>query len=221
MMSSRSKLYENIRDAVWVSQPKFKELRSAAGLDRRFRIMVMDSNNLFTGPALLVHEAVRLLREENASIEHVMMKLDPLTDRVRTLLLPNDLFHLKNRAGNRGDKSDKSLSWFTYQVGKTLNIKPIIQGYRGETGSVDKAVGYTAGLKKVFDNARAAIQNGLSINAVTMSYAGDLSEIQQEREYQDFVSFAREHGVPTLLTMMSTTAAINVGPRCFSISFAE
>ena len=221
MMSSRSKFYENIREAVWVSQPKFKELRSAQGLERRFRIMMMDSNNLFTGPGVLVYEAVRLLKEENASIEHVMLKLEPLTRRVRTFILPQDLFHLKNRAGNRGEKSDKSLNWFTYQVGKTMNIKPIIQGYQGETQAVDKVFGFTSGLEKIFGNAIKAIDDGLGINAVTMSYAGALSEIQKEHAYQEFVTYAKERGVPTFLAMMSTTAAINVGPGCFVLSYTE
>ncbi len=221
MMSSRSKFYENIREAVWVSQPKFKELRSAEGLERRFRIMVMDSNNLFTGPGVLVYEAVRLLKEENASIEHVMLKLEPLTHRVRTFILPQDLFHLKNRAGNRGDKSDNSLNWFTYQVGKTMNIKPIIEGYQGKTTAVDKVFGFTSGLEKIFGNAIKAIDDGLGINAVTMSYAGALSEIQKEHAYQEFITYAKDRGVPTFLAMMSTTAAINVGPGCFVLSYTE
>lgn len=221
MMSSRSKIYENIRDAVWLSQPKFKQLRSAMGMNRRFRIMVMDSSNMFTGSGLLVIEAMRLLRQENASIEHAMMQLEPLANRVRTYLLPQDLFHLKNRAGNRGDKSDKSINWVSYQIGKTLNIKPIIQAYQGNTGVVDKAIGFNSGLEKIFGHAIKAIDNGLGINAVTMSYAGELSELQKENAYQEFIAYASEHGVPTYLTMMSTTAAINVGPGAFALSYSE
>lgn len=221
IMASRSKVYENIRDAVWVSQPKFKDLRSAAGATRRFRIQVMDSNNIFTGPAVLVYEAIRLLREENASIENVMMTLDTLSDNVHTLLVPRDLYHLKNRAGNRGEKSDKSINWFSYQLGNMLNIIPVIHGNRGETGPVAKTMGFNSGLDKIFETAVDAINNGLSINVITMSYAGDLNEIKKEEAYQKFVGYAASRGVPTLLTMMSTTAAINVGPGCFSLSYAE
>lgn len=221
MMQTRSRIFENVRDAVWVSQPKFKELRKSAGIDRRFRIQVMDTNNLFTGPAVLTYEATRMLEQENASIESIAMKLESLKNHVRTFMVPQDLFHLKNRAGNRGAKSDKSLNWFTYQVGKTLNIKPIIMGYRGETGAFDKAIGFGSGLEKVFGYTMAAIEKGLSINAVCMSYAGDLSEIKKEKAYKKFIADAQTHGIPTFLSVMSTTAAINVGPGCFSISYAE
>lgn len=61
----------------------------------------------------------------------------------------------------------------------------------------------------------------LGINAVTMSYAGELSELQKENAYQEFIAYAGEHGVPTYLTMMSTTAAINVGPGAFALSYSE
>lgn len=221
IMHTRSKIFENIRDAVWVSQPKFKALRQSAGLERRFRIQVMDSNNLFTGQAVLTYEAARMIKEENANIESIMVRLDQIKDRVHSLQIPQDLYHLKNRAGNRGGQSDKSLNWLTYQVGSMLNIKPIVLGHKGDTTPVDKSMGFSSGLDKIFHKAVAAIDKGLSVNVICMSYAGDLDEIKQEPAYQKFVDYANNKGVPTLLSVMSTTAAINVGPGCFSLAYAD
>lgn len=216
--STRSKVFENIRDAVWHSQPKFKELRESNGLSRTFRFHVMDSRNLFTGPGVLVHEAIRLIREESATAEQVMMSLEKLKDRVRAFILPQDLYHLKNRASTKGDNS---VSWLSYQLGSLLNVKPVIMGYQGNTSPVDKVMGFDNGLKKLFDNARSAIAEELAVNAVTMSYAGDLNDIRRQQEYEDFVGYAKEHGVYTYLSIMSTTAAINVGPGCFSLAYAD
>jgi len=221
MMSSRSRLYGNIRDAVWGSKPKFMELRNAAGLERRFRISVMDSWNLFTGPGVLAYEAIRLLGQEEMNLDEVHMKLDAITPRLHTYLVPKDLYHLKNRAGNRGDHSDNSLNNVTYQVGRMLNIKPIVYGNSGETGPIDRAVGYRAGLDKIFGYAYEGIDSGLAINVINMSYAGDLDEIRKEPGYQKLVEYAKERGVETMLSMMSTTAAINVGPGSFSLSYAD
>lgn len=220
IMNSRSKVFQNIREAVWVSQPKFKELRRESGLEGRFRFQVMDSNNLFTGQALLTYEAVRMLNEESSSIESIIVRLDELKNRVHTLMIPQDLYHLKNRAGNRADKSDNTLNWFTYNVGKTLNIKPIVLGHRGETKPVDKSIGFSAGLEKIFNNTVTAIKEGLAVNVICMSYSGELSEIQKEKSYSEFVDYAKNRGIKTLLSIMSTTAAINVGPGCFSLSYA-
>lgn len=102
-----------------------------------------------------------------------------------------------------------------------LNIKPILHAYRGETGAAATAMGYESGLEKIFETAKGAIDEGLSINAITMSYAGDLDEIRQEKGYRRFVDHAEKRGVPTFLTMMSTTAAVNVGPGSFALSYAE
>jgi len=221
IMNTRSKVFENIRDAVWISQPKFKALRKALGVERRFSIQVTDSNNLFTGQAVLTYEAVRMLKEEGASIDSIMVELETIKNRIRTYMIPQDLFHLKNRAGNRGDKSDNSLNWLTYNVGKTLNIKPIVLGHMGETKPVDKSIGFSAGLEKIFSNAVTAIKEGLAINVICMSYSGELGEIKKEKPYIKFVNYTKKCGIPTLLSVMSTTAAINVGPGCFSLSYAE
>jgi len=177
----------------------------------------MDSNTLFTGQGVLVYEAARLLKE-GATVEQVMMKLDSLKNHVRAFLLPRDLYHLKNRASTKGDNS---VGWLSYKLGNMLNVKPIIEAYRGETAPVDKAMGFDTGLDKLFSTTRHAIEQGLGINAIIMSYAGPLAEIEGESGYQEFVRYAQAKGVPTLLSVMSTTAAVNVGPRSFSLAYAE
>ena len=215
--TTRSEVYKNIRDAVFISQPKFKDLRSTHGLERGFRILVMDSNTLFTGQGVLVYEAARLLKQ-GVKIEQVMMQLESLKNNVRAFLMPRDLYHLKNRASTKGDNS---VGWLSYKLGSMLNVKPIIQAYRGDTGPVDKAMGFDSGLEKLFNTARHAIEQGLGINVIVMSYAGPLSEIEAEKSYQEFIHYARGKGVPTLLSVMSTTAAVNVGPRSFSLAYAD
>jgi DegV family protein with EDD domain len=216
--STRSLVYKNVRDAVFVSQPKFRDLRAANGLSRDFRIHIVDSQNLFPGQGVLVYEAVRLLQQENATAENVMSKLESLKKRLRTYFLPQDLYHIKNRASAKGDKS---ISWLSYQVGTMLNVKPIILTHQGETNPIDKVIGFTNGLKQIFSTAAGAIEKGLSINLVNMSYAGDIGEIQREASYQEFLRYTRARGVPTLLSVMSTTNAINVGPGCFCLSYAD
>ncbi len=70
-----------------------------------------------------------------------------------------DLFHLKNRASKKGDNS---VGWLSYKMGSMLDVKPIIQCYRGQTESVDKAMGFDKGLVKLFENAKNAISAYLS-----------------------------------------------------------
>lgn len=218
IMRTRSKTYENVRDAVFVSQPKFKDLRSQNDKDRSFRIFVFDTNTLFTGHGLLTWEAVRLLKEDKASPENIMVQLESMKDRVHAMVLPNDLFYIKQRGSTKGDKS---VSWLSYQVGTMLNVKPIVEAWQGDTSTIHKTLGFKSGLEKLFTLTSQAIDKGLLIRAVVMSYAGDLAEIEGNRDYQEFVAHARSKGVETLLSIMNLTTAINMGVGAFSIAYAD
>ncbi|MCK4865584.1 MAG: DegV family protein [Gammaproteobacteria bacterium] len=216
--SARSEIYKNVRDAVFVSQHKFKEARTKAGLSPFFKIRVFDSGTLFTGQGVLVYEALRLLKAQQLNISQVVEKLVPLKDKVRAFLLPKDLYHLKNRASKKGDDS---VGWLSYQMGNMLNVKPIIQCYKGHTEPVDKVMGFNKGLVNLFEKTKSAIENKLSINVVVMSYAGDLNDIYTRSDYRKFVTYAKSKNVRTLMSIMSTTASVNVGPGSFSLAYAE
>ena len=216
--SARSEIYKNVRDAVFVSQHKFKDARTKAGQSPFFKIRVFDSGTLFTGQGVLVYEALRLLKAQQLNVSQVVEKLLPLKDKVRAFLLPKDLYHLKNRASKKGDDS---VGWLSYQMGNMLNVKPIIQCYKGHTEPVDKAIGFNKGLVKLFEKAKSAIENKLSVNVVVMSYAGDLNDIYKNDDYIKFIEFAKNQKVRTLMSIMSTTASVNVGPGSFSLAYAE
>ena len=216
--SARSEIYKNVRDAVFVSQHKFKESRINAGQSPFFKIRVFDSGTLFTGQGVLVYEALRLLKGQKLNVSQVIEKLTPLKDKVRAFLLPKDLYHLKNRASKKGDDS---VGWLSYQMGNMLNVKPIIQCYHGETGPIDKAMGFDKGLVKLFNKAKEAIENTLSINVIIMSYAGDLNDIHNNADYKKFIDYTKTKKVNTLMSVMSTTASVNVGPGSFSLAYAE
>ena len=156
------------------------------------------------------------LLQEN--IQQVITQLGDIKDRVRSFLLPQDLYYLKNRASKKGDNS---VSWLSYQVGTLLNVKPIIQCYKGETSPVDKTLGFNKGLEKLFNKTKDAVLAGLSVNIISMSYAGNLRDIEALKYYTEFLSFLKSQNMPSTLAVMSTTAAINVGPGAFSIAYAE
>jgi len=215
--SARSEIYKNVRDAVFVSQHKFKDARLKAGQSPFFKIRVFDSGTLFTGQGVLVYEALRLLKAQQLNISQVVEKLVLLKDKVRAFLLPKDLYHLKNRASKKGDDS---VGWLSYQMGNLLNVKPIIQCYKGHTEPVDKVMGFDKGLVNLFEKAKSAIEDKLSINVV-MSYAGDLNDIYKNDDYIKFIEFAKNKNVRTLMSIMSTTASVNVGPGSFSLAYAE
>lgn len=215
--SKRSDIYKNLLAAVYASTPKFKELRQEYGKSPNFKIRVIDSETLFTGQGLLIYEAVRLLKQHQLSLRELAESLEQLRPTIRSYLVPESLYHLKSRASAKGDRS---VGWLSYKVGNMLDIKPIVEARNGLTGAIDKVRGFDEGLNNLLERARAGIEQGLTIKAVNMSYAGDPKKIENTEAYRSFKTFAQDHGVTTLLSVMSSTGAINVGPGAFSVAFA-
>src|SRR5690606_29267551 len=56
--STRSKVFENATKASFAILKGYKEVRAKAGLEGSFALRVVDTRTLFTGEAVLAHEAV-------------------------------------------------------------------------------------------------------------------------------------------------------------------
>ncbi len=216
--ASRSKIYDNTAKAAFINQPKFKKKHKASGSKRPFRLRVLDSHTMFTGQAVLVHEAARLMFDEKQDIGSISKPLEEMRPHILAYLVPNDLFFIHTRASKKGDNS---VSWFSYKLGSLLNVKPVICCYKGETKPAMKAISFNKAVKKLFDHAKDEISYGLRKPFVAMSYGGDLKIFKENEDYQDFIVFCQINNIETMLSIMSTTAAINIGPGSFSLAFVS
>jgi len=215
--STRSLIFENARQAAFVNLPRIKIARQKVGKVPHFTLRVMDSRTLFTGQGVMLWEAVRLLEEEKLPLSRLSTPLEQLRDSIYAYLIPDDLHFVRNRGKKKGDKS---ISWLSYRVGSTLNIKPVICAHRGETKVTIKASGFHNAIDKLLNHTADKIKEGLRVPVVVMSYAGDLAEVQSHPTMQKFEKFARKFGIETVFSVMSTTAAINVGAGAFSLAYA-
>lgn len=216
--SSRSQIYENATKASFAILSGYKIRRQRAGIEGLFALRVVDSKTLFTGEAVLVHEAVRLHEEEHVPFDKLRPAVEALTEHVHAYLVPKDLYYVRERGRARGDRS---VGLLTYGIAKLAEITPILKAYRGDTFPVHKIMGYEAAIGRLFDIALAAIERGLMTRVVCMSYAGDPETIRQHPRYQPFVQAAQAQGIETLLSVMSTTAGINMGPGAFSLAYVS
>lgn len=215
--SSRSKIFDNTREAALIKLPKLKALHRDIAGRSAFRMRVFDSTSMFTGQAVMVREAVRLLREEKLGIDELDTHLTKLAEELHAYVIPRDLYYLHTRARQKGDNS---VGWMSYKLGNLLNVKPVVQCYRGETEPVFKAAGFDSALEKLFDRVREAMAIGLSTPFIAMSYGGNLDEIRAHPLYSRFVEDLESHGIEVMLSLMSTTAAVNIGPEAFSLAYA-
>ena len=214
---ARSLIFANATEASFAVLKQYRERRQkAGGMTGSFYLNVLDSKNMFTGQGVLVHEAIRLLEQENLSFGALRNAVEQLSQQVHAYLVPEDLFYIRYRGSKKGEKT---IGLFGYHLGSLLDIKPIIGFHRGESRVAAKERGFDHALIKLFEIARQAIDQGLATRIVNTSYAGDLDVIRHKRAFADFERYANTHGIEVLLSVMSTTAGVNVGPGSFALAY--
>lgn len=216
--SGSSPVFENATQASFMILSGYKERRRAAGMEEQFGLRVIDSKTLFTGQAVVVYEALRAIRsQDDIMFDKLRQHVENFTQHVQAFVVPQDLFYVRSRAHQKGTKN---VGWFKYQVGTMLDIKPILKAYRGDTTTVTTLRGYENAVRKLFDMAIEAIESGLLTKVVCMSYAGNPEEVKSFPGYEEFIQCATGNKVETMLSVMSTTAGIHVGPGAFSLAYA-
>jgi len=212
--STRSLIFENATKASFAILSGYKQRRAKAGIEGAFALRVVDSKTLFTGEAVLVKEALRLLEEEGIPFERLRPEVEAKARHVHAYLIPNDLHYLRKAGRARGDRS---VSWLSYTLGTALDIKPIVKAYQGDTFPVKKIQGFETAVNSLFELARQQMEKGLLSKTICMSYAGNPDVIRRMTGYKLLQTHAAKHGVELMLSVMSTTAGINVGPGAFSL----
>lgn len=214
--STRSPIFDHAMQASRAILTKYKAIRREAGLTERFGMAIQSTRNLFTGQAIPVAEAVRLIREGGTPSE-IGGKLQQLIENTHTYLVPADLFHIYTRASKKGDTS---LSWGSYTVGSWLDVKPVLHCHRDVTTTVDKVRGFKTGVEQLFNKAISSIHHGLDVPHLCISYGGEPAVVKGLPGYAKLAAAAEGAGVAILISPMSKTAAVNVGPGALSIAFA-
>jgi len=214
--SERSPIYDHAMQASRTVLTKYKDPRREIGKPGRFGLCVLSSRNLFTGQAVLAAEAGRLIRLGGTPSE-IGTRLRQLVDHIHTYLVPADLFHIYKRAAKKGDSS---INWGTYKLGQMLDMKPILHCNRDVTRSIAKVRGFEAGVQRLFANAARQVRAGLESPHVCISYGGDPATVPGLPGYADLAAAVQEKGAEILISMMSNTAAVNVGTGAVSLAFA-
>lgn len=214
--SRKSQVYNRVTEAAMINEPKF---RDKSQRDTPFRIRMLDSYSMFSGHAVLVCEFTRLIHEQRESQAKAIARVNALRDKVYGYIVPFDLTYMRERRNLR--KGDHKISWLSYKLAEAFGINPVIELHKGDTHSFKKPKGYHNAIQELLEHARSSILSGLATDTIVMSYGGLLEDIQELPALVEFRQFAKQKGVRTMLSMMSATAAVNVGPKAFSLAFAR
>jgi fatty acid-binding protein DegV len=132
-------------------------------------------------------------------------------------MLPRDLYYLRARAQKKGDRS---VGWLSAALGTALDIKPLLRGFRGETGPVAKVRGFEHGAETLFAYVARRVDAGLLTPTLCLSYGGDLAELDALPGYAALKDTCAGQGVEVFEAPMSMTGMINVGTGAVTLGFA-
>lgn len=214
--ASRSPIHQNAQQAAHGILTAYKAVRQKAGQQGPFSTRVMDTQTLFTGQGVMAVEAVRVIKAGEGT-NKLKERMDFLAANTFGYLVPRDLYFLRARAQKKGDRS---VGWFSAALGTALDIKPLLRGYRGETGPVAKLRGFEDGVKRLFKFTGERIKAGLLAPVLCLSYGGELKEMEALPGYTELMQQAKAAKVEVFTSMMSMTGAINVGEGALAVGFA-
>lgn len=216
--ASRSRLHKNATQASFALLKSQRHRRQAAGLPGGFALRVVDSKSLYAGEAIVAHEAVRLCEEQPDKLEANRNALELLGESVVTYLVPNDPFYVRYRAREKGERSIGPIG---FHLARLFDLKPVIRMQAGSSKVVARPQSFERALSYLFDQAREAISVRLRKPLVAMSYAGEPADISQLQAFRSFAAFAEGQGIELMLSVMSATSGVNVGPGAFSLAYAS
>ncbi|MCK9538959.1 DegV family protein [Dokdonella sp.] len=214
--SSRSLIHAHTSQASFSILTDYRPIRQAANVPGPFLMRVIDTENMFAAQGVTAVEAVRL----RAAGEHpgqMRERLELLSRHTYGYVVPRDLFYLRARTRWRGDRS---VGWMTAALGTALDIKPILRGFRGETGPVGKARSFEAATKVLFEYAGRRIRAGLLTPTLCVSYGGELAELAELPGYADLRATCDAERVELFESPMSVTGMINLGAGAVTLGFA-
>jgi DegV family protein with EDD domain len=214
--ATRSPIFANARQASFAILNNYQAVRKKAGIDGPFLLRVIDSQTLFAAQGVAVVEATRLIAA-HASVGTMRERLEFIAQNTYGYMLPRDLYYLRARAQKKGDRS---VGWLSATLGSALDIKPILRGYRGETGPVGKVRGFDQGAQSLFAYAQQRVRSGLLVPVLCVSYGGDLAELAALPGYAGLRETCAENAVELLESPMSVTGMVNVGVGAVTLGFA-
>jgi len=217
--STRSETYNNVIQVLSKSLHEIRAVRQKNGLKPNIKFEIIDSQQLSSGMGVLITEIIYNAKK-NVEFEEIIEKINQSILFTQALLIPDKLSQLYNQAGT---KVDNSVGFGSYILGTALDIKPIIQCYKGVTRSIDKIKGFDKALEMIIKLLISDIRNNrLKFKSISISYGGDSvkrKELIESSSYIKLRTIADENQVGITLSKMGATMMVNVGVNAIAIGY--
>lgn len=190
-------------------------VRAARGNTSPFAMHVVDSQSVFTGPALLAWEVMRMARlgETPAAIRK---RLNELAADVETYVLPKKIpqASIEKLRGHQ----ERSVGPLGAWVMKALDLKPLARMRRGHTRIVAIKRGHDRACENLFATLAKRLEAPLSLSTVVLSYAGPRENISKLPGFDRLVAATKLRNLQLVVTQMNPAGALHVGEHALSVS---
>lgn len=184
--------------------------------DTTFTLRTTDSGTMFTGQGLMALNALHLI-QRRTNHRDLINQCKEFTRHIQSYSAPADLHYMRERTRQKGDRS---ISWLSANLGKALNISPIVYGGQNTTESVAKVKGHTNAINRIVEHAIESIEMGLQTPFVSVAYAGDLNDLNDLEKFTQLKQVAKKKNVRVATSVATLSTMINLGPGNFSLAVA-
>ncbi len=213
---SRSPIYDAASQGSMLALNAIRAQRQAADISRPFQFRVIDTKQMFAGSGV-APLALQSMLKAGMETRDIRDALYRVIDTSYAYAVPDDLGYARARAKLRGDKS---IGMVSALVGGALDIKPVIRVAKGNTVSVGKFRGRKDAWGGLFGLVGKQVERGLHVPYVVLSYAGPLTEVQDNAQFVRLQHVCDNEGVQLHTVQMSITGMMNFGPGGLVVGFS-
>ena len=214
--AARGGSFDQATQASYGVLKRYRDIRRAAGLDPAFALRVVDLGSIGPGEGVIAHFAVRQI--ENAPpFDALRRAVEGAGARTETWVVPQDPAYLRRPAERYPMVRPGGLRYLSSRIRGRLPVLTLQQG-AVRAGAV--VADFRAGVEFVFERARQAVEAGVSVPALVMSFGGDPRIIRNLPAYQHFEGFAADRKLDLQLCVMSASLAVHLGPGAFAAAWA-
>lgn len=209
-------MHQQLSDSYFGILNEYRAIRQDRGVGGSFSARIIDTRSLAAGQGLLAWHALELIRIDTP-FKDLRGILDKLATRVRCWIVteqPRTLFSPWVEGGPplvQGGGA-RIASW----RGKCPLVK--LHDNASEVPMWERD--YPAAIEAVIGRAIAAINSGLNMPFVAVSFAGDPTELKENKAFKRLRARAREQDVELMLSMMSAPLGVALGNGALSIAWA-
>ena len=194
-----------------------KRAREGTGYRTKFRMWVLDTRTMFAGEGVLAYAAVKQL-SAGANSGRLVDHLQIVRHATHTVVVPTNGRGLEDEFDEPEEKP-----FFTRWLAALRSAhvpQHLLLTREGRTHSLGQRATHREALETVIRIAGQALDSGLLVPVVNLSYAGDVAEIETRSDFQYLVERARIRKIDVLLSNMSVVGTSNMGAGSVSLGFA-